>query len=333
LTIIHNGTSIKKARLGVAVATCILLLGPAARAQHVSILAVADQTQDAVNLYEVNGPALKLKKAVPAGKSPGRMCLDSAGTTLFVANASGAQAIDLATQSSGASFTDAGIKRTFGCIVSRDNQKLYLADRDANTIFVFSLASHQLVKKIPGCDDARYGIYAPDGKSLVFSCGSGSLVVIDPATDTIKRTVKTVGMDPRGMVLTPDGKYLGVAMVSSDMVNWYHADTLELASSFGVTRSPQGFAIAADGERAYISGFYEGVIGVVDLRDKNHEGEGEWRQSSAIPTGPAYSIDISPDGNYLYASPTDGAVAVVDLRSWKILKVPLKGVGNLLYIK
>jgi DNA-binding beta-propeller fold protein YncE len=297
------------------------------------MLAVADQAQDAVNLYEISGPTLRLKKAVPAGKAPGRMCIDSAGATLFVANASGAQAIDLGSQSASATFTDPGIKRTFGCIVSRDNQKLYLADRDANTIFVFSIPSHQLLKKISGCDDVRYGIYTPDRKSLIFSCGAGSLAVIDPATDTVKRTVKTIGMDPRSMVFTPDGKYLGVAMVSSDMVNWYRADTLEPVSSFGVTRSPQALEIAPDGERAYVGGFYEGVIGVIDLREKNREGEGEWRQSSAIPVGPAYSVEVSSDGNYLYATPTNDAITVVDLRSWKILRVPLKGAGNLLYIK
>ena len=332
MTIIHKRTSNKQARLAAA-ALCLFLLGSAANAQHASTLAVADQTQDAVNLYEVSGPALKLRKTVPAGKSPGRMCLDPAGATLFVANASGAQAIDLASLASGASFTDSGIKRTFGCIVSRDNQKLYLADRDGNTIFVFSVSSHQLLKKISGCDDVRYGIYMPDGKSLVFSCGAGSLALIDPTTDTLRRSIKTIAIDPRSMVLTRDGKYLGVTMVSSDVVNWYHADTLELASSFGVTRSPQGFVISADGDRAYVSGVYEGVIGVIDLREKNHEGEGEWRQSSSIPIGPAYSLDISADGNYLYASITDGAIAVVDLRSWKILRVPLKGAGNLLYIR
>jgi DNA-binding beta-propeller fold protein YncE len=322
-----------KAGLVVAAALWVTALVSPGNAQRGPMLAVADQSQDAVNLYDVNGPALKLKKSVPAGKSPGRMCLDSAGTTLFVANATGAQAIDLASQTPAEGFADSGIKRTFGCIVSLDGQKLYLADRDANLIFVFSVSSHQLIKKIPGCEDARYGIYTPDRKSLVFSCGAGSLAVIDPATDTVKRTIKTVGMDPRSMVLTRDGKYLGVAMVSSDMVNWYRADTLDLVSLFGVTRSPQGFVIAADGERAYVSGVYEGVIGVIDLREKNHEGEGEWRQASVIPTGPAFSIDISPDGNYLYATPSDGAIAVVDLRSWKILKVPLKGAGNLLFVK
>lgn len=317
------------------ITTTLLLsvLVSSATAQHVSTLAVADQSQDAVNLYEVNGPTLKLKKAVPAGKAPGRMCADSAGATLFVANAAGAQAIDLASQTATASFTDSSIKRPYGCIVSRNNQKLYLADRDANTIFVFSVPTHQLLKKIPGCEDARYGIYTPDHKSIVFSCGAGSLVVVNPANDGVIRTVKTMGMDPRSMVFTPDGKYLGVAMVSSDMINWYRADTLEPVYTFGVTRSPQGFVIASDGERAYVSGVVEGAIGVIDMRERNHEGEGEWRQSSTIPIGPAYSLDISPDGNYLYAAPTNDAISVVDLRSWKVLKLPLKGAGNLLYIK
>lgn len=329
----HNSGHSKHTAVALLIGFCLALLGMRAHAQRTPILAVTDQLQDSVNLYEVNGPALKFRKAIPAGKSPGRMCADSAGLMLFVANAGGAQAIDLTSQSPAAAFTAPGVKRTFGCLVSRDHQKLYLADRDANTVLVFSIPSHQLLTRIAGCDDVRYGIYAPDGKSLVFSCGSGSLAVIDPATDTVKRTVKTVGMDPRSMVLTPDGRYLGVAMVSSDMVNWYKADTLEPVSSFGVTRSPQGFVIAPDGERAYVAGFYEGLIGVLDLREKNHEGEGEWRQSSTIPAGPAYSLDISSDGNYLYASPTEGAITIVDLRSWKILKVPLKGAGNLLYIK
>lgn len=302
-------------------------------AQRKPILAITDQSQDVVNLYQVNGPNLKLLKAVPAGKSPGRMCVDPTGTTLFVANATGAQAINLETQAVTASFTETTIKRSFGCLVSRDGQKLYLADADANTILVFSVGSHQVEKRISGCDDVRFGIYTPDQKSLVFSCGSGSMALIDPTTDTVRRTIKTIGMDPRNLAFTPDGKYLGVTMVSSDMVNWYRADTLEQIYAFGVTRSPQALAIAADGERAYVNGVYEGVIGVIDLREKNHEGEGEWRQSSTIPIGRAAGMELSPDGNYLYASTTEGAIAIVDLRSWKILKFPLKGAGSLLYVK
>lgn len=297
------------------------------------MLAVANGADGAVNFYAVGGPRYPLIKSVPVGKNPGHMCEDPQGKTLFVGTATGAQAIDLATPAAGASFTDGAIKSPYGCLVSRDGQKLYLADRDANTIFVFSTSSHQLLKKIEGCEDVRYGIHMPDKKTIVFSCGAGALAVIDAANDTVTRTVKTMGADPRAMVLTRDGKYLGVAMVSSDLVNWYHADTLEQIYTFGVTRSPQGFVLAADGERAYVSGAVEGLIGVIDMREKDHEGNGEWRQTSTIAIGPSYTLDISPDGNYLFGGTADGFVVVVDLRLWKIIKLPLKGAGSVLYVK
>ena len=322
----------RTARWTLSLVTTFVLCAALAAAQHQPMLAVADTAQGAVNFYLARGPRYTLNKTVPVAK-PGRMCADPAGATLFVASGTSMQAIDIASQTAGAMISDAAIKNPFGCLVSRDGQKLYVADRDANAIFVFSTSSHQLVKKIDGCEDARYGIHMPDKKSMVFSCGAGSLIVVDARNDTVTRTVKTMGMDPRAMVVTPDGKYLGVAMVSSDMVNWYRAETLEPIYAFGVTRSPQGFVIAADGERAYVSGAYEGTIGVIDMREKNHEGEGEWRQETTIPVGPSYSLDISADGNYLFAAPTDGSIAVVDLRSWKVLRFPLKGAGNLLYLK
>src|SRR5581483_6402585 len=115
-------------------------------------------------------------------------------------------------------------------------------------------------------------------KQIVVSCGdAGELAVIDPNSDMITRSVKTMSIDPRNMIVTPDGKYLGVALVSADMISWFHADTLEPMNSFGVTRSPQGLVVGNDGERVYASGAVEGVIAVVDMRDKNHEGVGEWR--------------------------------------------------------
>ena len=135
------------------------------------------------------------------------------------------------------------------------------------------------------------------------------------------------------MVLTPDGKYLVVALVSSDILSWYDARTLEYVRSFGIARSPQGVVMAEDGARLYVSGAYEGVIGVVDLREKKGDGTPEPRQTSTIPIGPAYSLAASADGNYLYAAPTGGNGTVVDLRSWKVLKpAALKGAGIVFYV-
>jgi DNA-binding beta-propeller fold protein YncE len=312
----------------------VCTLAPGAPAQHRPLLAVTMPAQESVSLFEVDGARLTLKKSVRVGKAPGRMCADPAATTLFVGTAAGLAAVDLASQAVTVTMTDSSMKNLFGCVVSPDGLKLYAADRDANLVFVFSLPGHQLLKKIPVPDDPRYGIYTPDGKRLLFSCGDAAqIAAVDPATDAVVRTIRMPGMDPRSMVFTPDGKYLAVALVSSDIISWYRADTLEAINAFGVTRSPQGLAMDPKGEILYVPGAVEGVIAVVDLREKNHAGVGEWRQANTIPVGPAYSIAISTDGNYLYASPTGDTGTIVDLRTWKTLKPPaLKGAGTVLYI-
>jgi DNA-binding beta-propeller fold protein YncE len=311
----------------------ILAMPASVSAQRSAFLAVTVASADVVNLYSVDGPQLKLVKMVSVGKSPGRMCLDPADSTLYVVVGTGAAAVDLNSQTVTGTMGDPAIQSPYGCIVSPDSRKLYLTDRKANTVFVFSLPGHQLLKKISVPDDVRHGIYTTGHKSLIFSCGSGELAVVDPASDTVARTIRAVGLDPRNMVITPDGRYLAVALVSSDLMSWYHADTLEPVNSFGVTRSPQGMVVAPNGERIYVTGYYEGVIGVIDLREKNAEGIGEWRQTSTIPVGPAFSIAISSDSNYLYVCPADGVLTAVDLRSWKMVKSSsLKGAGNVLYI-
>jgi DNA-binding beta-propeller fold protein YncE len=319
--------------LAIVVAATFALV-PRSFAQHRPVLAVTVPSQESVSLFDVNGARLSLKKSVPVGKAPGRMCADAAGTTMFVGTASGIAAIDLATLAVTATMTDGSMKSLFGCVVSPDGRKLYAADRDANLVFVFSLPAHQLMKKIVVPEDPRNAIYTPDRKWLLVSCGDASAVaVIDPTTDAVSRTIKMPGVDPRSMAFTPDGKFLAVALVSSDIISWYRADTLEAVNAFGVTRSPQGLAMDPKGELLYVPGAVEGVIAVVDLREKNHAGVGEWRQANTIPVGPAYSIAISADGNYLYASPTGDTGTIVDLRTWKVLKPPvLKGAGTVMYI-
>lgn len=302
------------------------------RLPRAPLLASTFPEQEAVSLFAVDGPQLTLAKSIPVGKSPGRMCV--AGSTLYVVTGSGAAAIDLTARTLAGAFAAPEMKAPFGCVVSPDAAKLYLTDRDGSAVFVFSTASRQLLKKIPVPADPRQGLFTPDGKTLVVSCGdAGVLAVVDPARDVVTRTEKTIGLDPRNMVLTPDGKYLVVALVSSDILSWYDAKTLEYVRSFGIARSPQGLVVAEDGARLYVSGAYEGVIGVVDAREKKGDGTPEPRQTSVISVGPAYSLAASPDGNYLYAGPTAGNGTVVDLRSWKILKPPvLKGAGAFLYV-
>src|ERR1051325_2226045 len=104
--------------------TTFLTLVPGASAQRRPMLAVTMPAQESVNLFEIDGSRLTLKKAVQVGKAPGRMCADPAGTTLFVAAAGGVAAVDLRTLTVSAGMTDGAIKSLFGCVVSPDGKKL-----------------------------------------------------------------------------------------------------------------------------------------------------------------------------------------------------------------
>src|ERR1051325_2741910 len=101
-------------------AATFLTLVPGVQAQHRPMLAVTMPAQESVNLFEIDGSRLTLKKSVQVGKAPGRMCTDPSGTTLFVGTASAVAAIDLRTQAVAATMTDGAIKSLFGCVVSPD---------------------------------------------------------------------------------------------------------------------------------------------------------------------------------------------------------------------
>jgi DNA-binding beta-propeller fold protein YncE len=320
---------------GLALVCCVALSASAQNSPTArpALLAATMPAQDAVSLYDVvEGSRLTLKKTVPVGKNPGRMC--SASGTLYITTAAGAAAIDLNTLAVTGNFSDPAIKSIFSCLVSRDGAKLYLMDRDASLVFIFASSSRQLLKKLTVPEDPRIAIFTPDGKSLIVSCGDANeLAVVDPATDTVRRTVKAIGLDPRAMVFTPDGKNLVVGLVSSDILSWYKADTLEYINSFGVARSPQGLAVAPDGDRVYASGAGE-VISIIDARQHKADGTPEPRQANTIPVGPSYSLAISTDGNYLYSAPGDGNGVIVDLRFWRVVKAPaLKGAGTVFYVQ
>ncbi len=303
-----------------------------AQTRRAGLLAAAMPAQNAVSIFEVGEESrLTLKKAVNVGMGPGRMC--SRSGTLYVATAAGAVAVDLKTLAVTGNFADPAIKSIFGCLVSRDGARLYLMDRDANLVFVFSTKSRQLLKKLTVPEDPRYAILTPDGKSVVVSCGDANqLALIDAAADTVQRTIRTIGLDPRSMLITPDGKDLVVALVSSDILSWYKADTLEYINSFGVARSPQQLAVAPDGDRIYAGAASE-VVAIIDVRQHKADGTPEPRQASTIPVGPSYSLAISGDGNYLYSAPGDGNGVIVDLRFWRVMKPPaLKGAATVFYL-
>jgi YVTN family beta-propeller protein len=304
-------------------------------AQHAPILAAAVPAEGVVNLYQVNGTQLQLMKTVPVGKTLGQMCLDPTGSRVFVGkqDPQGVSAIDLNSKALAGTFSDADLQAPDGCVVSPDGKKLYLADRKANAVFVFETGSRRLRKKIAVGEEPRRGLFLPNGKLVVGSDGTNSLNLIDPATDTVIRTIKAGpegwNIDPRILALTPDGKYLVVAKVSADILAFYNPDTLDFIVEYGVRRSPQALVMAPDGKTVYVLSVAENLVVIV----KEFNGK-EWRAGVTIPVGPPLPLSLvgDPKGQYLYLSRRDGTIAVVEIPSNAVTTIPdAKGGGALVY--
>ena len=218
-------------------------------------------------------------------------------------------------------------------MVSPDGKKLYLIDRKANAVFVFATGTGRLMKKIAVAEEPRRGVFLPNGKLVVGSDGANSLNLIDPATDSVIRTIKAGpegwNIDPRILALTPDGKFLVVAKVSADILAFYNPDTLEFIVEYGMRRSPQALVMAPDGKTIYALSVAENLVAMV----KEYNGK-EWRAAATIAVGPPLPLSMAgdPKGQYLYVSRRDGTIVVVEIATQKVTTIPdVKGGGALVY--
>jgi YVTN family beta-propeller protein len=205
----------------------------------------------------------------------------------------------------------------------------------AGGVAVVDVATKSLAGTLsdPGLKAAFHCTVGPDGGKVYVTDRDGAAVFVFSTSSRQLVAKIAVPEDPRHSVFTPDGKNIVVSLTSSDILSWYDAKTLEHVNSFGVARSPQFMVTAGKGERIYVAAAYNGEIGVIDARESKGDGTPEPRQTSTIPIGPAYSLAISADGDYVFAAPTGGNGTVVDLRSFKVTKPPaLKGASAVLYL-
>ncbi len=315
---------------------CVLisLLTATALAQREPLLIASSPNEGAVNLYTTDDAKLKLKKSIPVSKAPAQLCLDPAGTKVFVTDYQNKviTGIDLDQQTATGAFTDPDLNQPDGCTVSPDGKKLYVADRAGNQLFIFATDTRALRKKFTVPNEPRRVIFTPDNSKVLVSSGDGNAItVIDPRNDTVVRTIKT-GTDPRAMAFSPDGKLLAVSMVTSDNMEWFDASTLEYIEDWGMCTSPQVIAFHPNGRYLYVLCNPLQEVAVVNLH-----GEGarpERRLQSTIPVGPVNAaMTINPMGDFLYVGRPDGTIGVVDLLGWKVYPNRGKGGGPMIFRK
>lgn len=133
---------------------------------------------------------------------------------------------------------------------STSDRKAYIGLYGDGAIGVLDLDSQRVVKTIPV--SAPDGIViTPDGKKVFVSSGdSGSVKVLDTASDTIAASID-VGAKPAGLTITPDGSLVVAAVGGADEVVIIDASQNAVARRVPVGQAHSS-CVTADGHYAYV---------------------------------------------------------------------------------
>ena len=168
----------------------------------------------------------------------------------------------------------------YGIAVSPNGQFLYTANQLANSVSPFAIGSDGMLTPI-GCPGS--------------SCNTGT--------------------QPWGVAVSPDGQFLYASSRGSNTVSVYSiaADgslTPVACGSCGTGSQPSGIAITPDGQHLYTANRSGASIGAFAINVNGTLAALSCGTGCSTGTSGAFSLAISPDGRYLYATIRNAAAKV-----------------------
>ncbi|MGH9935022.1 MAG: DUF5050 domain-containing protein, partial [Blastocatellia bacterium] len=146
--------------------------------------------------------------------------------------------------------------------VTPDGRKLYTANLEGKSVSRIERATGQ-TQVIP-FEAEVFGIdLTPDGREVWIT--SGSVHVIDTATDRVVASLKADDGGTNRIRLTPDGKRAVVSLRAKNELAVFDVKTRRLLARIPLTLRPKVIAISADGRQAFLTNPADNQVTVVDL--------------------------------------------------------------------
>jgi YVTN family beta-propeller protein len=161
----------------------------------------------------------------------------------------------------------------------------------------------------------------PDGATVyVATLGSGTVSVIDTATNTVVDTV-AVELSPVGVAVHPDGTTVYVANQFSGTVSVIDTATNTVVDTVTVEGFPYGVAVHPDGTTVYVSTVATGTVSVIDTATNTVV------DTVTVGLSPM-SVAVHPNGGAVYvANQFSGTVSVVDTATNRVVDTVTMGYG------
>jgi len=183
------------------------------------------------------------------------------------------------------------------------------ADKSKDGIAEIDVASHKILRVLPGGSDPEQFDLSPDGSRLYVSNeDAGVASIVDLSSPPSILATIPVGVEPEGVRVSPDGNTVYVTSETDHAVTGLDAQTGKVLARVVVDRRPRDLAFTPDGRRLYVSAEVDGTVSVVDVAQSRVLTTIKLREG-ARPMG----VQVSPDGKRVYvATGRGGTVDVID---------------------
>jgi YVTN family beta-propeller protein len=145
---------------------------------------------------------------------------------------------------------------------SPSGTRAYVATSEG--LWVYSTQTRQVLRVIRGLGEPRSVAVSPDGQTVyVTATDSGTVAMINAATDTVTRTIK-VGELPWQVIVSADGKTVYVANPDSNTVSVINAATGTVSHTISVSGDPETLALTPNGQQLWVGQNSAGTVTVLN---------------------------------------------------------------------
>ncbi len=237
------------------------------------------------SLTVIDGATDKVMATTALGKRPRGLCASPDGRLLYIAL-------------SGSPIAGPGVSEA----------TLPPADKSADGIGVFDVATGQVARVLKGVSDPEQVAVSPDGSRLYVASEDGAaLVTLDTQSGAVVGKLPA-GDEPEGVAVAPGGRVL-VTSEGDGVVSLVDATAQSLIARIPVGLRPRGLVVTQDGTAAFVSEEAGGSVAKLDLVKHAVAGRLQSPDASDRPMG----LALSPDGKTLFVTTGRGGhVEAVD---------------------